>query len=86
MTQSVVRPIGATRTSLVTSSPSEVRSVTVVVYSRGKELSIASFLGPDEKENFARALGDALAEARRGPARAAFNQAEIGWPAQPPTP
>lgn len=35
--------------------------------SRGKELSIASFLGPDEKESFARALGDALNEARRGP-------------------
>jgi len=37
--------------------------------SRGRELSIAGFLGPDEKESFAQALGNALAEARRGPRR-----------------
>jgi uncharacterized membrane protein len=35
--------------------------------SRGKRLAIASFLGPKEKESFARALGEALGEARRGP-------------------
>ena len=40
---------------------------------RGKQLAIASFLGPDEKESFARELGNALAEARRGPARTVFN-------------
>jgi uncharacterized membrane protein len=37
--------------------------------SRGKKLSIASFLSPDEKADFARELGNALNEARRGPTR-----------------
>jgi uncharacterized membrane protein len=37
--------------------------------SRGRRLPIAGFLGPDEKASFARALGDALGEARRGPTR-----------------
>ena len=37
--------------------------------SRGKKLSIASFLGPDEKADFAKELGKALNEARRGPTR-----------------
>jgi uncharacterized membrane protein len=34
--------------------------------SRGKELAVASFLGPDEKASFAKALGAALVEAKRG--------------------
>ena len=37
--------------------------------SRGKTLAIASFLGPDEKASFAKALGQALVEAKRGPVR-----------------
>jgi len=37
--------------------------------SRGRRLSIASFLGPDEKASFASALSAALGEARRGPTR-----------------
>ena len=37
--------------------------------SRGRRLSIASFLGPHEKASFARALSSALGEARRGPTR-----------------
>jgi uncharacterized membrane protein len=37
--------------------------------SRGKELAIASFLGPEEKASFAKALGRALAEAKRGVTR-----------------
>jgi uncharacterized membrane protein len=37
--------------------------------SRGRKLAIASFLGPDEKASFAKALGDAIGEAKRGPAR-----------------
>jgi uncharacterized membrane protein len=37
--------------------------------SRGKELAIASFLGPDEKASFAKALGSAIAEAKRGVTR-----------------
>lgn len=34
--------------------------------SRGRSLAIASFLGPDEKQSFAKALVDALAAAKRG--------------------
>jgi uncharacterized membrane protein len=37
--------------------------------SRGRKLAIAGFLGPQEKESFAQALGHALGEARRGPTR-----------------
>ncbi|MGV7219700.1 DUF2244 domain-containing protein [Bradyrhizobium sp. UFLA05-112] len=35
--------------------------------SRGRSVSIASFLGPEEKASFAKALIDALNAARRGP-------------------
>ena len=35
---------------------------------RGKQLAIGSFLGPDEKASFAKELGRALSEAKRGPA------------------
>lgn len=34
--------------------------------SRGKELAIAGFLGPNEKASFAKELGAALGEAKRG--------------------
>jgi uncharacterized membrane protein len=37
--------------------------------SRGRRLTIASALGPDEKASFAQALSDALGEAKRGPTR-----------------
>jgi uncharacterized membrane protein len=37
--------------------------------SHGRRLSIAGFLGPEEKASFARALTTALGEARRGPTR-----------------
>ena len=37
--------------------------------SRGQRLALASFLGPKEKQSFAKALGQALFEARRGPTR-----------------
>jgi uncharacterized membrane protein len=37
--------------------------------SHGRRLSIAGFLGPHEKESFARALATALGEAKRGPTR-----------------
>ena len=37
--------------------------------SHGRRLPIAGFLGPSEKASFARALSDALGEARRGPTR-----------------
>jgi uncharacterized membrane protein len=37
--------------------------------SRGKHLVVAAFLGPDEKASFAKALGNAIAEAKRGVTR-----------------
>jgi uncharacterized membrane protein len=37
--------------------------------SRGWRLAVASFLGPKEKEDFAKELSAALAEAKRGPTR-----------------
>jgi uncharacterized membrane protein len=40
--------------------------------SRGRKLSIGSFLGPKEKESLALALSSALGEARRGPTRTLF--------------
>jgi uncharacterized membrane protein len=40
--------------------------------SRGRQLSIATFLGPDQKASFAKELGNALNEARRGPTRTVF--------------
>jgi uncharacterized membrane protein len=41
--------------------------------SRGKQLVVASFLGPDEKASFAKALGAAISEAKRGPTRTNFS-------------
>ena len=38
--------------------------------SRGRELPVASFLSPAERESFATALGNALNEAKRGSTRA----------------
>jgi len=40
---------------------------------RGKQLVIANFLGPDEKANFAKELGAALSEAKRGVTRTILN-------------
>jgi len=40
--------------------------------SQGRQLTIAGFLPPQEKESFAHALAGALAEARRGPTRTAI--------------
>jgi uncharacterized membrane protein len=37
--------------------------------SHGRQLPIAAFLGPQEKESFAHALAAALGEAKRGPTR-----------------
>jgi len=41
----------------------------LLLVSRGRQLTVASFLGPDEKASFAKALGSALSEAKRGPTR-----------------
>ena len=40
--------------------------------SRGRRLSIAGALSPDEKKDFASALSAALGEAKRGPTRTVF--------------
>lgn len=40
---------------------------TLYLVSRGRRVSIASFLGPDEKASFAKALLAALQAAKRGP-------------------
>ena len=40
--------------------------------SQGRWLSIAGFLGPEEKASFAQALSAALGEAKRGPTRTVF--------------
>ncbi len=40
--------------------------------SHGRRLSIAGFLGAEEKASFARALSTALGEAKRGPTRTLF--------------
>ncbi len=42
--------------------------------SHGRQLPIAAFLGPDEKASFARALSNALGEAKRGPTRTMLEQ------------
>ncbi len=42
--------------------------------SHGRRLPIAAFLGPNEKASFARALSNALGEAKRGPARRVLEQ------------
>jgi uncharacterized membrane protein len=39
----------------------------VALVSRGRRVEVGSFLGPDDKEHFARDLALALAQARRGP-------------------
>ncbi len=44
----------------------------LVLVSRGQQLAIAGFLGPQEKESFALALSVALGEAKRGPTRTVF--------------
>ena len=41
----------------------------LLLVSRGRQLPVANFLGPDEKASFALALGNALNEARRGVTR-----------------
>ena len=41
--------------------------------SHGRQLAIAGFLGPQEKESFALALSAALGEAKRGPTRTLFD-------------
>jgi uncharacterized membrane protein len=48
-------------------SHSEYGIEKLYLVSKGRRLSVASFLGPDEKASLAKALSIALAAARRGP-------------------
>jgi uncharacterized membrane protein len=41
----------------------------LLLVSRGRQLAVANFLGPTEKASFAAALGNALAQAKRGVTR-----------------
>lgn len=43
----------------------------LLLTSHGRSLAVAGFLAPDEKVSFARALGEAIGEARRGVTRTA---------------
>jgi uncharacterized membrane protein len=45
----------------------------LLLVARGKQLVIASFLGPDEKANFAKELGSALNKVKRGVTRSVLN-------------
>jgi uncharacterized membrane protein len=45
----------------------------LLLVARGKQLVIASFLGPDEKANFAKELGSALSKVKRGVTRSVLN-------------
>jgi uncharacterized membrane protein len=56
-------------TRLDTQTHAEYGIEKLFLVSRGQKLAVASFLGPDEKEDFAAALGAALGEAKRGPTR-----------------
>jgi len=50
-------------------SDEEFGLLRLFLVSHGRRLAIAGFLGPAEKESFAKALGDAIGEAKRGPTR-----------------
>lgn len=45
----------------------------LLLVSRGRHLAVANFLSPSEKASFARALGAAISEAKRGPTRTAIS-------------
>ena len=56
-------------TKLDRESHEEFGLLRLFLVSRGRHLTIASFLAPEERESFAAALGRALGEAKRGPTR-----------------
>jgi uncharacterized membrane protein len=58
-------------TRLARDTHEEFGLMRLFLVSRGKTLTVASFLGPDEKESFAKALSAAISEAKRGPTRTA---------------
>jgi len=54
---------------LESESDEEFGLLRLFLVSHGRKVAIAGFLGPAEKESFAKALGDAIGEAKRGPTR-----------------
>jgi len=56
-------------TSLERDAHEEFGLMGLFLVSRGRKLPVATFLGPSEKESFARALAAAIGEAKRGPTR-----------------
>jgi uncharacterized membrane protein len=56
-------------TNLERDAHEEFGLMRLFLVSRGRKLAVASFLGPAEKESFAKALSVAIAEAKRGPTR-----------------
>jgi len=59
-------------TSLERDAHEEFGLMRLFLVSRGRKLAVATFLGPAEKESFARALAAAIFEAKRGPTRTAL--------------
>src|SRR5215213_2479740 len=56
-------------TSLDRETHEEYGLLRLCLVSRGKKLTVGGFLGPDERESFAKALSAAIGEAKRGPTR-----------------
>ncbi len=44
----------------------EERVLAIKLESKGRQISVGSFMNPDDKESFANALGDVLAQVKRG--------------------
>jgi uncharacterized membrane protein len=61
------------RIEVVEGVPEEFGIARLFLVTRGKQLTVASYLGPSEREDFAAQLGNALNEARRGATRTVFN-------------
>ncbi len=56
-------------TSLDRETHEEYGLLRLFLVSRGRKLTVGGFLGPDERESFAKALSAAIGEAKRGPTR-----------------
>jgi len=56
-------------TSLERDTHEDFGLMRLFLVSRGRRLTVASFLAPTEKESFAKALAAAIGEAKRGPTR-----------------
>ena len=56
-------------TNLERDAHEEFGLMQLFLVSRGRKLPVATFLGPAEKESFAKALAAAIGEAKRGPTR-----------------